>query len=196
VQIGPKTQLAQRSREPLSAQARWILFGLHGEVAVSDDHVIVGQRVHQEPNDCAGLVVMTEIVERECGALPEKILADCGYFATPAMLAVQQRGITAIVPDILLTREMDGLIEPVTMSRRQKHRHPGLQEHRQRMRDPVAQADYKRRKAIVEPVFGILKQQRNLRQFRCRGLEAVSTEWSLASTAFHVTRMFKRTLAG
>jgi transposase len=164
--------------------------GYTAEVAVSDDHIIVGHRVHQQPNDCAGLVAMTEIVQRECGQLPEKVLADCGYFTTPAVLAVQQRGVTVIVPDILLTREMDSLIEPVEMNRRQQRRHPGLHQHRQRMRSLAARADYKRRKAVVEPIFGILKQQRNFRQFRCRGLETVSAEWTLATTAFNLTRLF------
>jgi transposase len=164
--------------------------GYTAEVAVSDDHIIVGHRVHQEAVDHGGLVAMTEAVERECGELPQKVLADCGYFATPGMRAVEQRGVAVIVPDILLAREMDGRIAAVKTNQRQRRRHPGLEQHRQRMRDPVARADYRRRKAVVEPVFGVLKQQRNLRQFRCRGLQAVSTEWTLATTAYNITRWF------
>jgi len=166
--------------------------GYTAEVAVSDDHMIVGQRVHQGQLDHGGLVAMTQVVERECGQLPQKVLADCGYYSTPGMQAVQQRGVEAIVPDQRSAREMDGRIEPVEMNRREKRRYPGLHEHRQRMRDPVARADYARRKAVVEPVFGILKQQRNLRQFRCRGLQAVGAEWALATTAFNLTRIFTR----
>lgn len=54
------------------------------------------------------------------------------------------------------------------------------------MPDPA----YKRRKALVEPVFGVLKQQRGMRQFRCRGLIGVGVEWALAATAFNLTRLF------
>jgi hypothetical protein len=107
-------------------------------------------------------------------------------------MAVQHRGVHVIVPDQIAAREIRGILEPVEMNRRQKRRHPGLHEHRQRMRDPVARADYARRKAVVEPVFGVLKQQRNLRQFRCRGLQAVNTEWALATAAFNLTRLFTR----
>jgi transposase len=164
--------------------------GYMAEVAVSDDHLIVAQRVHQGPLDHGGLIAMTDAVQRECGQLPTKILADCGYFATTEVNTVCQRGVEVIVPDQISSREMDGLIEPVEMNRRQKRRFPGLHQHRQRMRDPAARTHYKRRKALVELVFGVLKQQRNLRQFRCRGLQSVSTEWSLASTSFNLTRIF------
>jgi transposase len=166
--------------------------GYTAELAVSDDHIIVGQRVHQQPLDHGGLQAMTQAVERECGEPPETVLADCGYYTLGAVVSIRQRGIDVLVPDILAAREMKGCIEPVQMNPRQQRRHPGLQQLRERLRDPVARACYARRKALVEPVFGVLKQQRNLRQFRCRGLQAVGTEWSLATTAFNLTRLFRR----
>ena len=57
-------------------------------------------------------------------------------------------------------------------------------------RGNIANAGYAKRKAMVEPVFGVLKQQRGMRQFRRRGLEAVGTEWTLATIAYNLTRMF------
>jgi transposase len=169
------------------------LLGYTAELAVSDDHLIVGQRVHQQQLDHGGLEAMTDAVERECGAPPQVVLADCGYYTMPAIVALEQRGIDVLVPDSWAAREMSGRIEPVTMNARQKRRHPGLEQLRERMRDPAARACYARRKALVEPVFGVLKQQRGLRHFRCRGLSAVSTEWSLATTAFNLTRLFRKT---
>jgi transposase len=168
------------------------VLGYTAEVAVSDDHLIVAQRVHQKPLDYTSLPEMTEAVEQECGRRPEAVLADCGYFTTVAMQAVRARGVAVVVPDILAAREMQGQIAPVEMNSRQQRRHPGLLQHRQRMREPAMREMYARRKALVEPVFGVLKQQRGLRQFRCRGLLGVSTEWALASTAFNLTRMFSR----
>ncbi|HEU5452261.1 MAG TPA: transposase [Terriglobales bacterium] len=47
-------------------------------------------------------------------------------------------------------------------------------------------------RAVVEPVFGILKQQRGLRQFYRRGLAAVTTEWMLAVIAYNLSRMARR----
>jgi transposase len=169
--------------------------GYTAELAVSDDHLIVAQRVHQEPVDHGGLVAMTEAVERECGQRPAVVLADCGYYTMGGVEAVQQSGVEVIVPDILAAREMAGRAEAVEMNRRQQRRHPGLNELRRRLRDPVVRACYARRKALVEPVFGVLKQQRGMRQFRCRGLLKVGGEWALTTTAFNLTRMFERFVA-
>jgi len=169
--------------------------GYTAELAVSDDHLIVAQRVHQEPVDHGGLVAMTEAVERECGQRPAVVLADCGYYTMGGVEAVQQSGVEVIVPDIVAAREMAGRAEAVEMNRRQQRRHPGLNELRRRLRDPAVRDCYGRRKALVEPVFGVLKQQRGMRQFRCRGLLKVGAEWALTTTAFNLTRMFERFVA-
>jgi hypothetical protein len=52
------------------------------------------------------------------------------------------------------------------------------------------QRNYERRKALVEPVFGVLKQQRGMRQFRTRGQVKVAAEFTLAAIAYNVTRLF------
>jgi transposase len=164
--------------------------GYTAEVAVSDDHLIVAQRVHQAANDNTSLQAMTDAIERECGEQPQAVLADCGYYSMPQIAALQARGITVCIPDQLLAIELAGGKTLPAMNARQQHRHPGLKEHREHMRGPTARSRYARRKALVEPVFGVLKQQRGLRQFRRRGLSAVGAEWALATTAFNLTRLF------
>lgn len=106
--------------------------------------------------------------------------------------AVEARGTRVLVPDRLMATELAGGLEAPAMKRRQQVRRPGLQQLRERMRDPAARLCYARRKALVEPVFGTLKQQRGMRQFRRRGLDAVSTEWTLAVTAYNLTRIFRQ----
>jgi transposase len=166
--------------------------GYTAEVAVSDDHVIVAQRVHQATNDNGSLMAMMEAVERECGERPAMVMADCGYYAMEQILAVQARGAQVLVPDRLAATELAGGLEAKAMNHRQQVRTPGLKQLRERMREPSARICYARRKALVEPVFGVLKQQRGMRQFRRRGLEAVGTEWALAATAYNLTRLFRQ----
>jgi hypothetical protein len=60
---------------------------------------------------------------------------------------------------------------------------------RAKLRSPAGQAAYARRKAIVEPVFGVLKQQRGMSQFRTRGLKNVGNEFTLATLAYNITRL-------
>lgn len=164
--------------------------GYTAEIAVSEDHVIVAQRVHQRPNDTASLATMTEAVEHAGGARPEVVLADSGYYSMPEIEAVERRGITVYVPDRWSAIELAGG-PAIGMNARQQRRRPGLLQRRERLRDPAVRACYARRKTMVEPVFGVLKQQRSMRRFRCRGLIAVSTEWTLAATAFNLTRLFR-----
>ena len=47
---------------------------------------------------------------------------------------------------------------------------------------------YKKRKGMVEPVIGILKEQRGMRQFQRRGQPAIAVEWVLAAIAYNLIR--------
>ena len=50
---------------------------------------------------------------------------------------------------------------------------------------------YERRKTLVEPVFGVLKEQRGMRRFARRGLQQVAVELALAATAYNLTRIWR-----
>lgn len=66
-----------------------------------------------------------------------------------------------------------------------------LREHRRWMETPQAQIAFKRRKGLVEPVFGILKEQMGARRFILRGLKAVRGEWFLLAAAFNLRSLWK-----
>lgn len=68
--------------------------------------------------------------------------------------------------------------------------HPRMVAHRALMATAEAQEQYAKRKELVEPVFGILKEQQGLRRFLLRGKEQVRAEWQLLAAAFNL-----RTLA-
>jgi transposase len=94
--------------------------GYVAEVAVSDDHLIVAQRVHQAITDNGSLTTMTEAVERECGQRPQAVLADCGYYSMDRIREVQAQGIEVCVPDRLMATELAGGDTAPPMSRRNK----------------------------------------------------------------------------
>ena len=151
------------------------------------DHFIVAQRVTQNKNDNRALVPMVDEVERRCGARPQRVMADCGFFSNENLRAMEARDIETYLPDPNLARELStgdvaGGVGRMAVS------DPSLQRLRQRLRTTEGRAWYKKRKALVEPVFGILKEQRGMRQFQRRGLSAVGTEWALAATAHNLFR--------
>lgn len=63
---------------------------------------------------------------------------------------------------------------------------PILQRHRRLMATAAAKQVYRRRKALVEPVFGLLKECHGARRFLLRGRRQVTSEWYLLATAFNL----------
>ena len=59
----------------------------------------------------------------------------------------------------------------------------------------VGQALYSRRKVIVEPVFGQIKNL-GFRGFGLRGKEKVAGEFSLVCTAHNIRKMVRATMRG
>jgi hypothetical protein len=61
---------------------------------------------------------------------------------------------------------------------------------RHKLRTPEGRAVYKLRKAVVEPVFGQIKEVRGFRRFLLRGLVKVEAEWKLICTTHNLLKLF------
>jgi transposase len=164
------------------------VLGYTATLAVSEDHLIVAQSVSQETNDTAALLPMIEAVEQHCRERPRRVSADSGFFSNENVQQLEQRNIDGYVPDANLARVLNRGGRLKGRAVRAAHRRM-----RRKLRDPVGRAMYARRKAIVEPVNGVLKEQRGMRRFRMRGLAKVSIEWTLATTAYNLTRLWRAT---
>jgi len=190
-----QTKLSRSDEEARFLRQRGGRFslGYTAEVAVTDDHFIAGQRVTQAATDNDSLLPMVAEVEQQCGSAPQQVVADSGYFSVANLQQLEALGMDGYVPDSNLARELNtgkrarGLGgNPV--------RNAHLRQMRRKLRSPVGRAVYARRKAVVEPVFGVLKQQRGMRQFRTRGLAKVAVEFTLAALAYNLTRLHQVTM--
>lgn len=169
-------------------ERRGFLLAYTATVAVSEDHLIVAQQVSQASNDNALLVPMVEAVERECGDRPRRVSADSGFFSQENLLEMEKRNIDAYVPDSHMGRELN---RGVRVRGHSAARDPAQLRMRRKLRSPAGRAVYGQRKAIVEPMLGVLKEQRSMRRFRMRGLEKVATEFVLAVTGMNITRLWR-----
>lgn len=167
-----------------SRGGRFVL-GYTAEIGVSSDHLIVAQRVTQEANDNASLEPMVELIEATCAEPPGSVVADSGYYSNLNVERMELRGVDAYVPDSNLARELN-LGHKANDLRSTDPRHVRM---RQKMRTERGASLYRKRKAIVEPVFGVLKTQRNLNSFRMRSLEKVAIEFTFAAIAYNLTRL-------
>jgi len=73
--------------------------GYTGTLAVSEDHLIVGQCVAQETNDNGLLLPLVDLVAQNCGEKPRCASADSGFFSVDNLRASGERGIDGYVPD-------------------------------------------------------------------------------------------------
>jgi transposase len=170
-------------------QRQGYVLGYTGTIAVSEDHLIVAQQVSQAGADNELLVPMVEQVEQQCGERPGQVSADGGFFSQDNVRAMEQRGIDAYVPDSHMAHELN------CGRRVRSHgatRDPAQQRMRQKLRSAVGRAIYAKRKQIVEPRFGNLKEQHGMRRFRLRGLAKTAVEFTLANTALNLLRLWRK----
>jgi Transposase DDE domain len=62
---------------------------------------------------------------------------------------------------------------------------------RRKLQTKAGVAIYARRKAIVDPVFGQIKQVRGFRRFSLRGLIKVQGEWTLVCLTRSILKMYR-----
>ncbi len=170
-------------------QARGFVLGYTVDLAVSDDHLIVAQRTTQAVSDSASLLPLVDRVREACGEWPAQVSADSAFFSVENAGGLETRGIEGFVPDAHLSGELQHHRGPLKMA-------GDSPEHcrmRARLRSAAGQARYRQRQALVEPVIGVLKEQRGMRRVRLRGLSKVGGEIALACTAFNLTRLWRRT---
>jgi transposase len=153
--------------------------------------LIVGQAVTAAANDKEQLLPMIETVERQSGQRPEQVLADSGYCS--------EKNLQQLDSDEDPERRVIGYIA----SERQKHgeykepcrRGPlpkgasRVDRMRRKLKTKAGKAVYAARKAIVEPVFGQIKQARGFRQFLLRGIDKVRGEWALVCLTHNILKL-------
>jgi hypothetical protein len=129
----------------------------------------------------AGIATPTEVT----GAA-QKIPAtyDSGYYSEAAAIAVEQEGF-----------------EPSMATGRQRHHAleaegpepPGTATERMaaKVQTPAGRAVYARRKVIVEPVFGQIKEARGFRRCLLRGLDHIRGEWRLVCLTHNLLKIWR-----
>jgi hypothetical protein len=155
----------------------------------AESQVIVAQEVSQAPPDVQRLVPMLEEIIALNGRAPAELTADAGYSSETNFAALAQAGVHAVIALRRYHRDEPPDADPAPVNA--SDRWPQRNTMRARLYTPEGKALYKLRKQTVEPVFGQIKAARRFRQFLCRGLEAVRTEWSLVCTAHNLLKLVK-----
>jgi len=150
-------------------------------VVDGDSQLIIANGLTNNAADNGELLPMMQAVEKNFGQLPQRVLVDSGYRSEQGLDSLEQMGVEALVA---LGREGK---DQTTIDCK---RYPASARMAERLASAQGRAQYRRRKVIVEPVFGWIKHVTGFRQFSLRGLTKVMGEWSLVCLALNVRRMW------
>jgi len=163
--------------------------GYNCQIAVEENfQLIVGQTVTQQANDKEQLEPMVEAIEKQAGQKPREVLADSGYCSEDNFKYLARRHIDGYVAT---GRQKHGSAGPACKRGPLPKGANAVERMKRKLQTQLGRRIYAMRKAIVEPVFGQIKQARGFRQFLLRGVEKVQTEWALVCLTHNVLKLHR-----
>ena len=161
----------------------------NAQVAVEPDfQLIVGQLVTQDVNDKQQLKPVVGAIREQSGQKPAEVVSDSGYCSDANLQYLEQKKITGFVAtdrESYRDRSQPGPRGPLPKEATRVDRM------RRKLQTQVGAAIYSKRKTVVEPVFGQIKQARGFRQFLLRGLEKVKGEWAIVCVTHNILKLHR-----
>jgi transposase len=165
-----------------------VLQGYNCQAAVdATAQIIVAADVTDEANDKRQAQPLLTQVLANTGRVPRTVSLDAGYFSEATVERVAALGCVPLIPP---DRQHHGRAVPAAPRGRRPAGLSVADRMRRTLRTTRGRRLYARRKAIVEPVFGQIKQGRGFRQFLLRGLRQVRGEWALICTTHNVLKLW------
>jgi transposase len=169
---------------------RGFIQGYNAHAVATEDQIIIAADVTTGTRDQGHLEPMiataaAELIAAGCDHRTDVVLADAGYWVGGQIERLTGAGMTVLIPPDAHSRAAPN-----------PRRRGGLY---QRMRDRLASDEgatlYKRRMAIIEPIFGQTKHNRRADRFQRRGLPAVRSEWRLITATHNLLKLWRATTA-
>jgi transposase len=165
--------------------------GYNAQAVVNEEQIVLAAEVNASSPDFGHLEPMVKATKRELQAIgvtetPGVAVADSGYWNEEQM-------------DNVVANEHVQVLIPPDAGKRDTPR-PGWDGGRYAsMRETLATdyggGLYRRRKAMVEPVFAQTKHNRRINQFHRRGRSAARSEWRLITATHNLLKLHKHQIA-
>ena len=158
----------------------------NGQLAVDEaSQMIVATGLTNCAADNAELLPLIDQAHATLGAHPRDVLADAGYRGEATFQTLETRQITAYIS---LGREGTPGTTP-------NPAHEATHRMAARLASDRGRARYRRRKAIVEPVIGWIKEVLGFRRFSVRGAAKARGEWNVVCLAVNLKRFHRMRMA-
>jgi transposase len=181
--------ITDHDSRPMRTHGSAPLQGYNAQLAVNEQQVVIAAELTTDSPDFGHLEPMVRAAQRELRAVelgdPRVVLADAGYWHQRQIQTVVSDGIQVLVsPDSSLRR---GARPGWT---------GGLYDFMRRvLATPHGRALYRQRQATIEPVFGQLKYNRQIRRFQRRGRAACRSEWRLIAATHNLLKLHRHRIA-
>jgi transposase len=164
--------------------------GYNAQAATTERQIVIAAELTNSSADFGQVEPRVNTVVRELRAagvaeLPEVVLADAGYWHQAQMQALAGDGIGVLIPPDANKRKgvrpgWDG----------------GLYAFMRRVLATPAGAElYRKRTAMIEPVFAHTKFNRKIDRFQRRGRAACRSEWRLITATHNLLKLWRATTA-
>ena len=159
----------------------------NGQIAVDEStQLIVATGLTNCAADNGELLPLITRAQATLGGVPPEVLADAGYRGEATFQTLEAQGITAYI----------SLGHEVRPAKPPNLAHVASQRMADRLTSAVGRARYRRRKAIVEPVMGWIKEVLGFRRFSVRGEAKARGEWNVVCLAVNLKRFHRIRMAG
>jgi len=168
--------------------------GYNAQAVVDEAHqVIVATELTADATDTGSLPDLVDQVKTNTGRQPKRVLADAGYGSDKNLEHLEGKHIDAYIAVRRDKHSSTPLAAP--RGRIPKDLSPRKRMER-KLRTKAGRDHYRRRKFIVEPVFGQIKEAMGFRRFSLRGKEKVTAEWHLVCAVHDLGKLFRSGRAG
>jgi transposase len=170
----------------------------NAQIAVDETSgLILAEEVSAQGTDGPRLATVLDLLEGTLAATglpaearrPTHLSLDAGYGSERNLAMLAERRLDAYVATGRERHHRQGVASP------RPTRTPFRQAMREKLQTPAGKRIYARRKAIVEPVHGLIKQARGFRQFLLRSLAKVQGEFHLVALTHNLLKLWRRPLA-
>jgi transposase len=166
----------------------------NAQAVVDDAHqVITAADITDCASDCPSYTPMLDQCAANTGTHPKQALVDAGYCSEANLDAAAARQTDHGTDTFMATGRLrhHEQVPPAP-----RGRIPADATAKQRMarklRTKPGRAAYRRRKAIVEPVFGQITTVQNGRRLLLRGIDGARGEWRLLAACHNLLKVFRR----
>jgi transposase len=186
--ISPKESQRANVTDPDSRPVKTrhgFIQGYTAQAAATAEQVIVAAELITGADERNRLEPMARATEAELAKAgvdpkPELVLADAGYYNGPQIEALEAEGTKVLCPPDADRRKTPAKIRSG----------PRFEAMRRRLREPEAEAAYRRRQQMVEPAFAQMKLRQRAGRFTRRGLSACRAEWRLTAATHNLLKLY------